>query len=281
MNRRPADLFANAIAIVILLAACQLVVQPETSNSTSTADSTKEHSQAAAGHAVHWTYEGEEGPEHWGELSEDYQLCATGQQQSPIDLVEAAGENLSDITFNYQPSALNILNNGHTIQDNYDAGSSIEVEGVTYELKQLHFHSASEHTINGVSYPLEMHLVHSTADGKLAVVGVMFEPGEENAAFAATWENAPSEKSEIMMIDGATVNALDMLPSEGTYFSYSGSLTTPPCSEGVKWHVLTTPIQMSQAQLDAITATLHGNNRPVQALHGRVLALDTESAATK
>ena len=278
----------NVLITLLLLSACQFVVQPETTSSTTTeevaTEATEEHAEEEAqgdAHEVHWTYSGEEGPEHWGALSEEFGLCATGEEQSPIDLVDAAGENLPDITFNYQPSALNIINNGHTVQVNYDPGSSIEVDGVVYDLLQFHFHSQSEHTIDGASYPLELHLVHSTPEGNLAVVGVMLEAGEENAAFASTWENAPGEASEGMQIDGATVNALDMLPAGGAYYSYGGSLTTPPCSEGVKWHVMTTPVQVSQAQIDAMADILQGNYRPVQPLHDRELAVDTESAPTR
>lgn len=232
-------------------------------------------------HDVHWTYSGDTGPAQWGDLSEEYKLCNTGQEQSPINLTSAVGKNISDITFNYHPSDLKIHNNGHTIQVEYDPGSSIIVDGVTYELKQFHFHSQSEHTVDRAHYPLELHLVHRTPEGKRAVVGVLIEAGTENAAFASTLAHAPSQKSEVTTITGVEINALDMLPTEGNYYGYDGSLTTPPCDQEIKWHVLSTPVQMSQAQLDGMAKLLHNNFRPIQELHNRALTLDTESAAVK
>jgi len=144
---------------------------------------------AAASGPVHWSYEGEAGPEHWGELSHDFAACSEGKEQSPIDVPGTATVNPADLTFNYQPTAVNILNNGHTIQVNYDVGSSLEVDGTTYNLLQLHFHATSEHTVGGKYSDMEMHLVHQSADGGYAVVGVMINRGAENAAFAPVWNN--------------------------------------------------------------------------------------------
>lgn len=258
------------------LSACQPIVRPE---STAEEAAQTEHN-AGTGHLLHWTYNGTEGPDHWGELSEDFAVCATGHEQSPVDLSGENATDLPDITFNYQPSALNILNNGHTIQVNYDPGSTIEVAGTTYELKQFHFHVHSEHTIDGKAYPLEMHLVHQSAEGHLAVVGVMAEAGATNDPLAAVWENAPTAADETVHVD-AMINAADLLPTDYIYFGYSGSLTTPPCSEGVKWHVLTTPIQLSPAQLDTMATLLHDNFRPVQALYARDVTLDTLSGSSR
>lgn len=263
----------GAAAVMVLLSACQPIAHPATG--TVPAGHTAEVS-----HAPHWSYEGAEGPEHWGNLSAEFAACATGHEQSPIDLTGEVAVDLPDIAFHYQPSAVNILNNGHTIQVNYDAGSSIEVDGVTYELKQFHFHTHSEHTVDGATFPLELHLVHQSAEGRLAVVGLMAEAGAANDPLAIVWENMPTAANESAHID-AQINAADLLPADHTYFGYAGSLTTPPCSEGVKWHVLTTPIQLSAAQLDTMTALLHDNFRPVQLIYDRELDLDTVSVAAR
>ncbi len=224
----------------------------------------------------HWTYEGEEGPAHWGGLDSRFALCASGQSQSPIDILAPASQNLPDIQFNYQPSALTILNNGHTVQVNYDAGSSITIDGTEYALKQFHFHHPSEHTIEGVTYPMEMHLVHADANGNLAVVGIMIKEGEaDNAALAPVFENMPTQKADAQTIADVTVNAADMLPDSHLYYGYSGSLTTPPCSENVKWMVLTTPITLSVEQIEKFAGAFELDARPVQPLNGRDLSVDS------
>jgi carbonic anhydrase len=233
-----------------------------------------EHAAAEA-HAVHWGYEGEGGPEHWGELTPDYTACADGSAQSPVNLTAAIGEDLPDIAFNYGESHLNIFNNGHTVQVNYDEGSSITVGDVQYDLIQFHFHTGSEHTIDGKQYPLEFHLVHRNAEGGLAVVGVMAVEGSENPAFADILAHAPAEETTVAVVEGVMVAAESLLPEGRLYYAYDGSLTTPPCSEGVKWHVLNTPIEMSAAQIETLADILNNNFRPVQPLHSRPLKVDT------
>lgn len=236
------------------------------------------YNATAAEHAAshpHWGYEGEAGPSHWGEISEEYATCAKGQKQSPIDISKAQDENLTDIVFNYKPSKINIINNGHTVQVNYDEGSSIKVNGSEYKLVQFHFHDPSEHTINGKSFGMELHLVHKNEKGELAVVGVLIENGKENAAYNTVWANIPlkaGEKKELK----ETVNAADLLPASKLYYTYPGSLTTPPCTEGVTWLVLKTPIQMSQSQIDAFTGVHKGNSRPVQPLNSRGIKADIQ-----
>ncbi len=256
------------------LSACQPIVRPESAEE----DAAHTEHNAEQGHVLHWAYSGTEGPDHWGELSDDFAVCATGHAQSPVDLSGEEAADLPDIIFNYQPSALNILNNGHTIQVNYEPGSTIDLNGTTYELKQFHFHVHSEHTIDGMAYPLEMHLVHQNAEGQLAVVGVMAEAGAVNDPLAAVWENMPTAADETVHVD-TMINAADLLPTDITYYGYSGSLTTPPCSEGVKWHVLTTPIQLSTTQLDTMATLLHNNFRPVQDLYARDVTVDTISSS--
>jgi carbonic anhydrase len=222
----------------------------------------------------HWTYEGAEGPEHWGELDEAFALCGIGKSQSPIDVTNASVEDLANLSFHYQPSEVNILNNGHTVQVNYDSGSYMELDGVRYDVLQFHHHAPSEHALNGKLYAAEFHIVHKNADGGLAVVGILVEEGAENPAFAAYINNLPVEKSDVKDA-GVTIDVADFLPTIQTTYRYSGSLTTPPCSEGVKWNLLTTPIEMSAAQLTALENLFeHGNNRPVQPLLDRTLVED-------
>ena len=226
----------------------------------------------------HWSYEGEEGPDHWGDLSEDFALCASGEAQSPIDvsneIVEPA--DLGEIGFNYQPTPLNIVNNGHAIQVDYEAGSSIDLDGTTYNLDQFHFHAPSEHTGQGENLPMELHLVHSDADGNLAVIGVLIEAGEEdNAAFGPIWNSLPAIASERRTIPAVEINAADLLPANPQrYLRYMGSLTTPPCSEDVQWILMGETVKLSQAQIDRFTAIYDGNNRPVQPLNGRTVQIN-------
>ncbi len=222
---------------------------------------------------AHWTYEGEEGPGNWGAIDPAYATCGTGKSQSPIDISAPGEKDLTNISFHYQPSEVNILNNGHTAQVNYDAGSYIELDGVRYDVAQFHYHAPSEHTLNGKSFAAELHIVHKSADGKLAVVGLLLNEGAENAAFAPFINNLPAEKADAKDA-GVKINAADFLPAVQTTFRYSGSLTTPPCSEGVSWLVMTTPVELSAAQLGALEGLFEGNNRPVQALNDRPLVED-------
>lgn len=222
----------------------------------------------AAG-AVHWSYEGEEGPAHWGALSPDFAACSSGLQQSPVDIPADAPVNPADIVFNYSPSALTVLNNGHTIQANYDAGSSITIDGMDYQLLQFHFHSDSEHTVAGQPSPMEAHFVHGNAAGQLAVVGVMLKQGDANAALEPVFANMPAAAGDPVAVAGATVSAADVLPADQSYYRYDGSLTTPPCTEGVKWFVMVNPVTISADQQAAYNALYTGNFRPVQPMNAR------------
>ena len=222
----------------------------------------------------HWTYEGEEGPEHWGNLDQSYALCGTGKSQSPIDVTAPGEEGLSNISFHYQPSEVNILNNGHTVQVNYDAGSYMDLDGVRYDLVQFHYHAPSEHALNGKLFAAELHIVHKSADGTLAVVGILFEEGAQNDALQPFVDNLPAEKSDVKDA-GVKINAAELLPAIQTTYRYNGSLTTPPCSEGVHWNLMTTPVEISSEQLSALeTLFEEGNNRPVQPLNDRPLVED-------
>ena len=224
--------------------------------------------------AVCWGYEAENGPEVWGQLRPEYRLCSAGIHQSPIDLVNPTPAKLSPITFNYQSTSLNIRNTGNTIEAAYPKGSWIEVDGTKYHLLQFHFHAPSEHTVEGNLSDMEIHLVHESEEGSLAVIGGLIKSGSINTVFNSFWHYLPSVSGESRQINEVILNAFDLLPSTKHTYRYNGSLTTPPCSEDVKWFVLTTPIEMSQSQIAAFKAIMSGNNRPVQPLNGRELLVD-------
>jgi len=236
------------------------------------AKTTEQVSQEGA--PPHWTYEGEEGPENWGQLGDTYATCGTGKSQSPIDVSAPSEQDLANIAFHYQPSEVNILNNGHTVQVNYDAGSYIELDGVRYDVAQFHFHAPSEHAVDGNLFAAEIHIVHKSADGTLAVVGILLDEGAQNDAFQPFIDNLPAEKSDAKDA-GVSINAADLLPSVQTTFRYSGSLTTPPCTEGVNWLLMTTPVELSATQIETLASLFEGgNNRPVQPLSDRPLTED-------
>lgn len=221
---------------------------------------------------VHWNYEGEEGPAHWVDLSPAYALCAEGPRQSPIDLVASrtdSGATLArayesaavTVTFNEQ--AVDLLDNGHTIQVTYDGGDTLTVEGVAYALRQFHLHAPSEHTVAGKRFPLEVHLVHQAQNGALAVLGVVVTPGIAHPTLANLIANLPAPGGD-RHFDDRVLNVDALIPAEERYYRYDGSLTTPPCSEGVRWFVMATPLEASPAQLDTLAAVLGTNNRPLQ-----------------
>lgn len=228
---------------------------------------------ALADGGAHWSYAGDTGPEHWGGLAPEYATCATGARQSPVDIPAGATVSPADIAFAYQPSALAIVNNGHTVQANYDAGSAITVDGVRYDLLQLHFHASSEHALAGRHAPMEAHFVHKSAAGDLAVIGVMLTSGAENPAYAALLQNLPQSAGDSATVAGASLDAGQMLPARRGYYRYAGSLTTPPCTEGVKWFVMADPVELSDAQIAAFTALYPANERPLQALNGRAFGM--------
>ncbi len=223
---------------------------------------------------VEWGYEEENGAHVWSQLNPEFALCAEGTLQSPIDLVNPTTAELPAIAFNYQPTVLDIRNNGHTIEVASTEDNRIEVDGTGYELLQFHFHGPSEHTIDGKLFDMEMHLVHRNDDGTLAVIGVLIEQGNDNAAFNTLWAHLPDTAGETIRTENTTIDVDDLLPSDRGSYRYDGSLTTPPCSEGVRWIVLTTPIELSDMQIAAFKAIVHDNNRPIQPLNERELLLD-------
>lgn len=234
------------------------------------------------GSAHHWDYDGAEGPEHWAEMSREFAACEQGRAQSPIDLDTSTpassadmsrGDRSAELLVAHHEHVVDVLDNGHTIQVTYDDGSTLREGGEEFELRQYHFHAPSEHTVDGRSFPMEMHLVHSSADGELAVLGVLIAEGEHNAAFASIWQDLPDTPGESRHLEHVKVDIDDLLPGDSHYYRYEGSLTTPPCSEGVHWYVFRKPITLSADQIAAFTEIFFDNHRPVQPRNGRALTL--------
>ena len=220
--------------------------------------------------AEHWSYAGHGGPANWGELEPAFATCKLGHVQSPIDIRGAKVADLPPIKFDYRPSPLHVIDNGHTIQVNYAPGSSIDVGGARYELVQFHFHKPSEEKIDGKSHAMVAHLVHRDADGKLAVVALLIDQGGASPTIDTIWKNLPKEKEKEISAD-ATVDAANLLPGDKGYYTFQGSLTTPPCSEDVRWFVLKTPVKIAEAEITAFGKLYPMNARPTQPLNGRAI----------
>ncbi len=217
-----------------------------------------------------WEYAGEAGPDNWAKLSPEYGACA-GKNQSPINLTGFIKADLKPIVFNYKAGSAEILNNGHTVQVNALPGSAISVDGIQFELKQFHFHAPSENLINNKSFPMEAHLVHADKDGNLAVVAVMVTEGKANKSLEKEWAQMPKKEGEKSALS-SNISPLGILPSNREYYRFDGSLTTPPCSEGVRWLVMKHPISASKAQIEQFAHVMHHpNNRPVQAVNARLV----------
>ena len=219
--------------------------------------------------AQHWRYEGEAGPQNWGKLDPNFRVCASGKNQSPIDLKGFIEADLKALKLDYRAGIVDILNNGHTVQVNYAPGSSLVVDGLRFELKQFHFHAPSENKINAKDFPLEGHLVHADKDGNLAVLAVMFQEGAANTLLAKLWEKMPTKAGEkSAFATGLSVSQL--LPDERDYYRFNGSLTTPPCSEGVRWFIIKKPAAASRAQIQQFSKAIgFANNRPIQSTNAR------------
>lgn len=242
---------------------------------TSTRESGKEgkaakQSEKAHGGA-HWDYEGENGPQNWGMLKPEFNLCAIGKRQSPINIQD--GNTLAGpaepIQFAYTPSNGTVVNNGHTIQVNVEGGNTITVRGSRYRLLQFHFHTPSEEQINFKRFPMVAHLVHKNEEGQLAVVAVLLEHGESNALINKVWTYMPLDKNDSVRMPESLLDMNELLPTDQRYYQFMGSLTTPPCTEGVLWMVLKQPVQLSRAQYKLFAQLYPLNARPVQALNGR------------
>lgn len=226
---------------------------------------------AASEGAHHWSYKGETGPTHWASLEHEFTACGAGNEQSPIDIRSDAVSKaaLPAIEFDYHPAPLKVVDNGHTIQVNYAPGSFISVGGHRYELQQFHFHKPSEEAIDGKHADMVAHLVHKDDQGQLAVVAVLLRAGAVHPMLAALWNNLPPKKEEQVERTDVMVDAADLLPAARGYYTFAGSLTTPPCSEGVRWFVLKDPAAVSGGQIAMFGHRYPMNARPVQPLHGR------------
>jgi carbonic anhydrase len=228
----------------------------------------------AAAHAgaspAHWAYEGRGGPQAWGRLKPEFGQCASGKRQSPIDIRDGVALDLDPLVFDYKPSSFGVIDNGHTVQVNLAPGNAIEVMGRRYELLQFHFHRPSEERINGRQFEMNAHLVHKDASGRLAVVAVLLERGAAQPLLQTVWNNLPLEKHE----EAAARTQIDLnqlLPTDRRYYTYMGSLTTPPCSEGVLWMVMQQPVPVSAQQIDIFSRLYPMNARPIQQAAGRLI----------
>ncbi len=220
---------------------------------------------------AHWAYEGPGGPDHWAQLKSEFNACAVGQRQSPIAIDDSTTLQgpAEPIGFDYHPSEGNVVHNGHTIQVDLAPGNAIAVRDSTYQLLQFHFHHPAEEKVNGQSFAMVAHLVHKNAEGQLAVVAVLMTPGAANPAIDTVWTYMPVDKGDRVKLPAGALNLPDLLPKDQRYYQFMGSLTTPPCTEGVLWMVLKTPVTLSPAQIRLFGQLFPHNARPVQPVNGR------------
>lgn len=219
---------------------------------------------------LEWGYTGPTGPDHWAELSQEYGVCARGQQESPIDLRQAVAADLGRLATHWRPLPLRVVDTGHALQVDSPAGSDMSLAGRSYVLAQFHIHHPSEHLLNGRRFPLEIHFVHRGQGGVLGVVGVFVEEGRTNPELQRVLDARPAGHGQTRAVAGGVVNIAALLPG-GAFHRYEGSLTTPPCSENVDWVVMARPIQASAAQIAAFERVYPFNARPLQALNRRFL----------
>ena len=226
----------------------------------------------AAEHGT-WSYTGATGPAKWANLSKEFKSCKAGEEskQSPIDIPDAKARkgDLPGLLFNYKTVPLKLVDNGHTIQVIFPPGSVVSIEGKHYELQQLHFHKPAEEKIDGKGHDMDAHLVHKGPDGKLMVIAVLMDAGKENKFIKSVWDALPKEKDKEVTVDAVKINAVDLLPGDKGYYTYAGSLTTPPCSEQVTWYVLKTPVLISADQIARFGRIYPNNARPIQPFNDR------------
>jgi carbonic anhydrase len=221
-----------------------------------------------------WSYKGANGPEHWGDLDPAYATCKTGKEQSPIDIRSATKAALPAIRFEYKSGPLRIINSGHTIRVNYHApgsGSFLIVGDKPYQLTQFHFHHPSEEYIHGKPSDMVVHLIHQADDGQVASVAVLLKAGSANPTIQQLWDHIPKTEGKEEQIARVDFNPAGLLPRDTAYYTYMGSGTAPPCTEGVLWFVLMIPVDISPEQIDAFARLYPHDVRPPQPLHGRVV----------
>ena len=219
---------------------------------------------------THWSYEGDSGPANWSKINVDWAKCGNGSRQSPIDIRDGMKVELEQISFDYRPSSFSVVDNGHTVQVGVSGGNYITVQNRMFELQQFHFHRPSEERINGKAFEMVVHLVHRDAEGRLAVLALLLERGAPQATIQTVWNNLPLEKFETMQ-PTILLDPAEMLPARRDYYTYMGSLTSPPCSEGVLWLVMKQPVQASPAQMALFSRLYPLNARPVQPGNGRII----------
>ena len=224
---------------------------------------------AQAADTARWEYSGEHGPEHWGSLRKDYAACDDGKKQSPTDITGAVRVKLPALEFHYRPMPLRIVNNGHTVRIDAVSGNRLVIGKENFRLIQFHFHTPSGDRIDGKSYDMAAHLVHKNDAGQLGVVVVLFRQGAENAALKPLWEKMPEHEGREQTFPDIHFDPTQLLPAERGYYSFEGSLTVPPCTEGIRWFVLKQPVELSPAQFAKFKAIYPLNNRPTQPLNGR------------
>ncbi len=217
-----------------------------------------------------WAYEGDSGPQNWGRLKPEFSKCSSGERQSPIDIRDGMKLQLDPVQIEYRPSNFRVIDNGHTVQVNVAGGNSIEVMGRRYSLVQFHFHRPSEERIDGRQFDMVAHLVHKDMDGRLAVIAVLLDQGSAHPIVQTVWNNLPLEKGEEVAAR-ATLDLNALLPAERSYFTYMGSMTTPPCNEGVLWMVMKQPVEISGDQIRIFARLYPMNARPVQSAAGRLI----------
>ncbi len=216
----------------------------------------------------HWGYDGEEGAAHWGMRGSAYMACEAGSHQSPINIsMPRHAQQQEQLVFHYQSTGVRALDNGHTIQVNVPPGNELHLNGRTYFLSQFHFHDPSEHHVDGRTYPMEIHLVHQDRKGHVVVIGVLVEAGTPNQSLAGLWTMLPMRAGELG--SEYPLNPQELIPPNSRHFSYHGSLTTPPCTEGVQWIVLRDTISMSPEQIAQFISVVGHNARPIQPIHDR------------
>jgi len=222
-----------------------------------------------------WSYQGPAGPEHWGALDPAYAACNAGKEQSPVDIESTSKEKLPALRFDYRSGPLKyLINNGKTVRVNYHAPDNenfLFVGEQRYQLTQFHFHRPSEESIHGKTFVMVAHFMHESGDGKVAGVAVLLKLGNANPAVQQIWDHMPLVEGNEHEIPGVSLDPAGLLPRDLAYYTYEGSLTAPPCAEGVTWFVLQSPVEISSAQVAAFAKLYPHDVRPVQPLNGRVV----------
>jgi carbonic anhydrase len=228
---------------------------------------------AGGGHGAHWAYEGENGPQAWAKLKPEFNVCAIGKRQSPIHIEDSAAlpGPAEPLQLAYRASSGSVVNNGHTIQVDLEGDNTLNIRGTTYRLVQFHFHHPAEEKVNHKGFAMVAHLVHKSDDGKLAVVAVLMDPGAPSPLIEKVWTHMPLDTADRVRLPVGLIDMNELLPKDQRYYQFIGSLTTPPCTEGVLWLVLKQPVTLARDQLRLFAQQFPNNARPVQALNGRTV----------